>query len=264
MNNQIDQNTEPQIHSQNNGTRKENSGLKSFSRLLIGTIILGMEELSDRMNKWEQITRGSANMSISEIVKDEGQSDNFVKSRVLIQDSVKSNDISDNIQFGLIGLIIDSQTRIQASSHILMPISSTINRFTRPFINTLSRLPVVSPIQKRYASLVERGEEELNRLILLGRIEYEKSHQMAEIAIDETFDEAVDYLATNKEIQELIQSQGVGLAGEVVDEIRERAVSADNFIDNIVRSLLKRKPRSKIPPPQYGIKSGKTRSTELS
>ena len=148
-------------------------------------------------------------------------------------------------------MLIDSQVRIEESSQRLRPIGDTLNRFTRPFFNAVGRFPLISPIRTGYSSLVEKGEDELNRLILLGRIEYERSHQIAETAIDDTFEEAVDYLSTNQEIQELIHSQGVGLAGEVIEEIRERTVSADNFIDGIIRPLLKRKPRSEIPPPQY-------------
>lgn len=230
----------------NNYSRSENGGIKSFSRLLIGTIGLGLEELSEHLKKWEESTKESHYSNNSE-----NDREKEIQNLIIHRESIKSDRFSENLQFALIGLLIDSQERIEDSTQRLRPIGDTLNRFARPFFNTIGRFPLISPIRTGYSSLVEKGEDELNRLILLGRIEYERSHQIAEIAIDDTFDEAVDYLSTNQEIQELIQSQGVGLAGEVVEEIRERAVSADNFIDGIIRPLLKRKPRSEIPPPQF-------------
>lgn len=235
--------------------RRETGGFKSLSRFLIGSIGLGLEEFSERLTKWEQRSKEFENISSSEIIKYQNQSDKTIKNKNLYVGSIKSDSLRENLQFALIGLLIDSQDRIEATSRVIQPIGSTLNRISRPFINTFGRIPVITPIRKRYSSLVERGEDEFNRLILLGRIEYQKSHQIAEIAIDDTFEDTVDYLATNQEIQELIHSQGMGLADEVVEEIRERAVSADNFIDGIVRSLLKRKPRSEIPIPQFDIES---------
>jgi hypothetical protein len=256
MNNQRKKKINIQSPTGKNDARYETGGLRSFSRLLIGTIGLGLEELSERLDKWEESTEDSdySNQNEQELPG------NALRKFAIHRENIKSDRFDENFQYALIGLLIDSQDRLEASSRRLQPISNTINRFTRPFINTFSRLPLISPLRTGYSTLIEKGEDELNRLILLGRLEYEKSHQIAEIAIDDTFDEAVDYLATNQEIQELIQSQGVGLAGEVVEEIRERAVSADNFIDSIIRPLMKRKSRSEIPPPQFEKNQAKTRS----
>ena len=251
MNDQRNRISDTQNPIDNNYPSSQTSGIKSFSRLLIGTIGIGLEELSERLKKWEESSKESDHSNYSENNREHEVPGKEIQNLILHRESIKSDRFSENLQFALIGLLIDSQVRIEESSQRLQPIGDTLNRFTRPFFNAVGRFPLISPIRTGYSSLVEKGEDELNRLILLGRIEYERSHQIAETAIDDTFEEAVDYLSTNQEIQELIHSQGVGLAGEVMEEIRERTVSADNFIDGIIRPLLKRKPRSEIPPPQY-------------
>lgn len=258
MNNKENKKKHNQDLSTSVSYRRESGGFKSLSRFLIGTIGLGLEEFSERLDKWEQRSNEFDIISSPEIINYQDQPDKTINSSGLYIESIKSDSFRENLRFALIGLLIDSQDRIEATSRIMQPIGSTLYRITRPIINTVGRIPVIAPIRKGYSSLVERGEDEFNRLILLGRIEYQKSHQIAEIAIDDTFEETVDYLATNQEIQELIQSQSVGFAGEVVEEIRERAVSTDNFIDGTVRSFLKRKPRSEIPTPQFDIESTKS------
>lgn len=260
MNDQRNIKRNSQLSTGKNSSRSESGGIRSFSRLFIGAIGLGLEELTERLNKWEESTKESEYSLNSEIIYEQDLSDNALRKLDVYKENLKSDRFSENLQYAIIGLLIDSQDRIEASSQRIRPISNAVNRFTRPFFNIVRRFPLISPVRTGYSNLVEKGEDELNRLIILGRIEYQKSHQIAEIAIDETFDEAVDYLATNQEIQELIQSQSVGLAGEVIEEIRERAVSADNYIDGIVRPLLKRKPRSEIPPPQFEIHETKPAS----
>jgi hypothetical protein len=76
---------------------------------------------------------------------------------------------------------------------------------------------------------------------------------MAQTAIESTYQETVDTLANDPEIQDLIQTQGIGLAVEVVDELRERSVSADTFLDGFVRALLRRTPRAELPLPPEDV-----------
>jgi 16S rRNA A1518/A1519 N6-dimethyltransferase RsmA/KsgA/DIM1 with predicted DNA glycosylase/AP lyase activity len=65
----------------------------------------------------------------------------------------------------------------------------------------------------------------------------------------------IDYLTTNPEVQELVQLQSTSLATEVVEEVRERSVSADTFLEGIARSLLRRVPRAFLPEPPPEVRS---------
>lgn len=60
----------------------------------------------------------------------------------------------------------------------------------------------------------------------------------------------IEYLNLHPDsVQTLIQGQSVGLVGDVMDEVRERTVTADSAVEMIVRNLLGRKPRWEVPPP---------------
>jgi dihydroneopterin aldolase len=74
------------------------------------------------------------------------------------------------------------------------------------------------------------------------------------VALTERVDKAIDYLTANEEVQELVQSQSAGLIDEVIEEARERTVSADNFLEAVVRSVLRRPPRWELPEPPQEVK----------
>ncbi len=66
-------------------------------------------------------------------------------------------------------------------------------------------------------------------------------------------DAYIDYLNANPQsVKNLVQGQSMSLAGEVMDEVRERTVTADSVAEMIVRRILGRKQREQLePPPPY-------------
>ncbi|MBK8051175.1 MAG: hypothetical protein IPK16_31180 [Anaerolineales bacterium] len=54
-------------------------------------------------------------------------------------------------------------------------------------------------------------------------------------------------------VQNLVAGQSVSMAGEIMDEVRERTVTGDSAVEMIVRSILRRKPREVLPPPSEKI-----------
>jgi hypothetical protein len=63
-------------------------------------------------------------------------------------------------------------------------------------------------------------------------------------------DKYIDYLNEHPDkVQNLISGQSMGLAGQMLDEVRERTVTADSVTEMIVRNLLKKKPRSELAEP---------------
>lgn len=67
-------------------------------------------------------------------------------------------------------------------------------------------------------------------------------------------DQYLAYLQENPDaVQELVQGQSIGLAGEMLDEVRERTVTADTLTERIVRTLLRRPPRAEIPEPPLSV-----------
>jgi hypothetical protein len=74
--------------------------------------------------------------------------------------------------------------------------------------------------------------------------------------IREQGDRYVDHLHDNPEaIQDLIQSQSVGLASDVADAVRQRTVTADTLLELFVRTVLRRAPREELPEPSPDVRT---------
>ncbi len=66
----------------------------------------------------------------------------------------------------------------------------------------------------------------------------------------------LDYLNENPEqVRNLVSGQSVGLAGQMLDEVRERTVTADSAAEMLVRNLLRKKPRSDVAEPPENVQA---------
>lgn len=67
-------------------------------------------------------------------------------------------------------------------------------------------------------------------------------------------DAYIDYLNAHPDaVQNLVSGQSIGIAGQVMDEVRERTVTADSVAEMLARSLLRKKPRSEITEPPAAV-----------
>lgn len=64
----------------------------------------------------------------------------------------------------------------------------------------------------------------------------------------------IDYLNEHPDsVQQLVSGQSLGIAGQVMDEVRERTVTADSVAETLVRSLLRKKARAELEPPPEAV-----------
>jgi hypothetical protein len=226
--------------------------IKSISKLMIGSLAIGIDELNSRLKKWDE--KSQPHQLDDDYDSYLVQQDGPPETAPIIPFEITNGEHHQNeMRYIMIGLINETQVRLVSTTQKVRRIGDRINRFTYPIIKPFNRNWLIPPLRRRYSSLIERGENELNRLTLVGRSEYEQSRRMAQLAYEDSFEEAVDSLATNPEVQNLIQSQGMGMAEEIINEVRERAISADNFFEGIFRDFFRRKPRSQIPHPNFEV-----------
>ena len=224
------------------------NSFRSITRLMIGSMGLGIDEFQRHLSSWDedyqysQIQNEPSNYHPSTI-------ENKDKISVIPYEEIESDQPSNDFRFTLIGLLFETQDKFNSRLQTVSRAGRLINDVTTPIVRPFTRSWLIPPLRRRYDALVERGEDELNRWTTLGRSEYIRSRAMAQTAVESTYQETVDTLSNDPEIRDLIQTHGVGLAGEVVDELRERSVSADNFLDGFVRALFRRTPRAELPPP---------------
>ena len=95
---------------------------------------------------------------------------------------------------------------------------------------------------------------EVNRWVETGKAEEAQSRVLVEHAFYETIDFWIQYFADNQEVVDLVTSQSVSFAEEVVEEVRERTVSADNLLEGLLRYAMKRTPREELSEPPAHIR----------
>lgn len=80
--------------------------------------------------------------------------------------------------------------------------------------------------------------------------------EQIELLIRAQGDKYIDYLNEHPDkVRNLVSGQSVGLAGQMLNEVRERTVTADSVAEMVVRNLLKKKPRSDVAEPSATVQA---------
>jgi hypothetical protein len=227
--------------------------LRSTTRLLVGLALIGGDELLKRVQLLEH--------SIDTTPPDP----NELAAR--IRTSPTGQYIPDDIRHALIGLAFEVQDQVRVQTpRLLAAADQIISDVTRPAQSILNRIPIVGSLSKslglQYDSLQKRGEDRMKRWIAIGQREEARSRVLADQTYNRIVDDFINYLGDKPEVQELIAGQTTGLAGEVLDEVRERTVSGDSFLEGIVRAVLRKAPRAELPPPPTEIRQSAVKVPE--
>lgn len=150
---------------------------------------------------------------------------------------------SDQARLMLVGLLVETQTRIQQA----FPRNAQPPAFVTAMLREYETNPALHGLREQVDTLAARGERELHRLMEVGRAEEEHSQVLFQTAIRTTTQSTIHEITSNTEVRELVQQQSMGVATEIVEEIREHGISLDNFIERNVRRLLRLRPRYELP-----------------
>ena len=103
----------------------------------------------------------------------------------------------------------------------------------------------------------------LVRAIAGNYLRYLETHPEAlERLVRSQGDMFIAYLNQNPDmVKELVAGQSSGLATELVEGVRARAVSADNVFEMVARSILRRTPRAQLPEPPPDVQRRAERGT---
>ncbi len=215
---------------------KRPSLLHSLTRLTIGGVLIVMDELANRLPEWDAESEAEAEEPVA-------------------SPGGKPGEVSGSpLQDGLVGFTFEVQEMIQANFNRLNRMTRWAANRSDKIISPFTRSWVGRRIARRIDALAERGQREVDRWIDIGRYESAQSKAALQTAVKQGLETTVSELSVNPEIQQLIQSQSASLAGEVVDEIRERSISADNYFEAFARDLLKRPFRKALPEPPREVK----------
>lgn len=247
--------------------RTDTNPLRSLTRLLVGSTVMGIEALQRQLQVWEQTDNQQQQADVT-LARDTviaapmpvSASAEPVALQVVIEERAESTTSTpapgagDELRYALIGLLFDTQARIQSGMDTLERVDQALGRLVAPVVESLQTSSNFAPARDRFADLARRGEAEVQRLVELGRAEELHSRQLVKTAARVSVDTSLHQVATNPEIREMVQQHSTSLANEMVEEVRERAVSADTLVERIARSLLGRTPREQLPDPPAAVR----------
>jgi hypothetical protein len=227
------------------------SVFRSLTRLVIGGVLLGVDELLDNLEEWETMAPNTDAQGPAEKSAPEAVGSPPAEIITIPEESETSADLA---RYALIGLAFDAQDRLQSGVRSMNKAANILSRLATPIAKPFKNSRVTAPLRRRYDRLVLRGQQEVDRWVETGRTEDAHSRSLAQSAVNGSVDQSINFLTANEGVQELIQSQSVSLAGEVVEEVRERAVSADDFFEGVIRAMFRRPRRSELPEPPPEVK----------
>jgi hypothetical protein len=218
------------------------SFLRSATRLAIGGLFIGYDAVTRRISEWEQKAYTSAIGS-------------FPTGKAIARSHVTKIEATDEsrLQHMLVGCIFKAEEQIEAYLNTAERATRLVGKFANFTVGQLYRSHWLSPLRRNVDRLTERGQKVVDEWARLGQIESHRSRELIKAALEEQIDSTIDHLTSNEKVQELVQSQSAGLVDELIEETRERTVSADDFLEAIVRSLFRRPPRWELPEPPHEI-----------
>jgi hypothetical protein len=149
------------------------------------------------------------------------------------------------------------QARQETESRVSNLLFAPLDRVLEPLVDHLAEHPQVQRLVRTQVDALLpqlKNDPEITALI---ETQVERllpvlaSDAQVQALIRQQADAYIQYLHDeNPEVvQDLIQGQSLDLAGEVLDEVRERTVTADALVEGVVRRVLRRKPREELDPP---------------
>lgn len=219
--------------------------LQSFTRLVVGGALVGWDELVSRINTWDEETRRAIDSQAEprEVIIIDGES-NTAQRRMTPEPATKL------VRLALVGMLFETQTRIvERTTSTIRNADLSSSRALTPISQWAGQSRIAKAAQKRFDTLVRRGETVTRRWIDRGRMEDTYSRQLVTTAAQDSFADSMEQLGQAPALQTLIRQQSAGLTQDALDEVRGRTVSGDLVLEGLMRSLLRRKPRRTLPPP---------------
>ena len=228
------------------GPADRSSNGEKLTRVTLGSALLAMDTVGERLDRL-----------------DEADIDPSLRQRSVDDVLVPMSDWQE--QFGvsadqplrhlMLGMMIDARTRAGSTGRFLNGVGDSLAGAVNFLLRPLRTQRVFRPVRQSFGKAVDRGDSQVARWRAMGRAEDSRSRALAQTALANAAEETMDELVTNDHvevfIQEIIQAQTVGIVDEIIEEIRERAVSSDNFFEQPVRRLFRRPDRSEMPAPVF-------------
>jgi hypothetical protein len=201
--------------------------IAAFTRLLIGAGLEASDELWLRLRLWQEQARS---MTLE----------------------ARPETPADRLRFALLGLLFEAEERTPARLRRMGLTSAHRARRLMARLAPVSRRMAVGPLRPMYTRLDKLSAQwngARERWTARGRLEERQGRLVARQAMTSLVDEVMEYLAHDPAIQDLITQQGMDLATTAAESARERAQTADDWVERMVHGVFKRSAREQPEPP---------------
>ena len=153
----------------------------------------------------------------------------------------------DRLRYALISTLIQTPELMWEGLTTAGQVSNKATNFVSKVVGPVASSRLMRPVRQRTDRLIARGQARVDRLLELGRAEEQAGRALARRATASGVDELLDYLAHKPEIRDLVQQQSIGMADEMIGELRNRSTAADALAERIARAILRRPQRETLP-----------------
>ncbi len=227
--------------------------LRSFTRLAVGGVLVGWDELIARIDEWEVETRNAADSQVEPhevlIIGDRAETTEY-------STAPPPESSARMVRLALVGMLFEAQSRfVNRTTSAIKNANRRSNSAVTPVSNWAGDSKLFNRARRRFDALVSRGETVSKRWIEQGRIEDAYSRRLVRTAAQDSFSDSMDQLGQAPALQSLVRKQSAGLTQDALDEVRVRTVSGDLVLEGFFRSILRRRSRKSLPPPPTARKS---------
>ncbi|HHB91247.1 MAG TPA: hypothetical protein ENK60_08065 [Anaerolineae bacterium] len=265
-----------------------NETYESVMRLLVGSLLLGSEEVLKRTRAWEEANpRSHTATSTDEDVSDLVLLRHLLVGAIFLGPELISHPLialaeTADRAFGLAGSLLSPFLRIPLfkparglwegyRDRLGLLVDEFIEKGRReePYSKAMARdlLPQILSETAAAASEQVEGIQALVRDQVSKYLAYvQENPEELEALVQLIGDRYLAYLKEEnpEALQAIIQGQSLSLAGEVTDELRARTVTADSIVEMFMRSLLRRPARQELPlPPPEVLAQARMSTSEV-
>lgn len=197
--------------------------VRALSGFLIGTATEGSDQFLRRVKEWQDRTDRRGNEIYSE--------------------SPDETD-TERLRYALIGLLAQAPGAAMGTLDVAIELTDSAYRLVTGLLHPVTSSRTMRPVQRRYDELAARGQVIAERWIDAGRREEQRGRALVRQAAfdgtDEMMDEVIGKLAQDPAVRDLVTQQGLGMADELMGQMRERSASADIRWERRIRRIIRR------------------------
>jgi len=232
--------------------------LRSITRLLVGGILLGSDTFKGQLQDWENLPEEGDSLVFEGEVPTQSVVNPLPDTLPPPQVGQPLKKGTVDVRYALIGLIFEGEENLEKGLSAAKQVGNFALRVTNPLFRPLQKLRMLNPAKNRFERMAQRGQTEIDRWVVRGREEETNSRDLVQQATTSTVDQSILYIAENEAITELIQTQGLSLAEQILELVRAILISTDYFLEGLVFYVLRRRPRYLLPDPSQDVQAQTT------